>query len=1128
MRFLRLFFLTLSALLASATLAIAEIQTFGPLSANWNLIVFQVAPTNPSPTAVFGSLPELQSAWTYDTASAKWSRYVKSADSARDAIENSVPGVSIASVAVGKAYWIYLAGARTSWSVNGSLPANVPAVDFKAGWNLVGIPTGTTAPLTEPVNLLSVLTKAGFDYDTILRWEASTQSYKHYSTANNRNTTSQEVIPLDPNAGIMANVLVPSQLKPNLVATVRTDIDVEPTGNFPAPEDLNISNGAAGTTPRSVADQDQIVFFEGEDVQTLSLSNNGGGIMLWDVDWNPTENASLKVPWLTVSTSSTEQVALNGSGDPVRDYKKLNGVTTVENDVVYLRLDRQNLGAGTYHGTLTLRTTAGSPKIYQIKAVVPGLQGEWKGFATISTVNGKRNPVPDIDLFVSFYEDTKIVGLMRGAIDSTNALLWPVDVPLIGYRQNNQGNIFQLTGSFVLPPGDQNNEPLDVFDYSPTGNDANWNKSNAKIDTTNPFPFPIHRLVTMSGSLLKGDPMTGYTVTGNYSEVVTGMSPQPIRLEGTFTLDRSQIAPFASRRTKSATDTGIEPVVIKQDQVPHSIGGGGNNFASPYKLTINTEQEIRSLSLSLNWSTLGHTNLIVTLVAPSGQTLLVHNGVALSPDTFKSITFPDNRPPVGSLFTFLNAVTASKGDWLLRIQNQGASAVTLSNWSLRLEGQAVTDVVGQVKNGSTGVANVPVTLTGFPYSQTAITDASGNFTLTRVPIMPVNFTVNSPAYGPANAAIPGLSISFTAPQYSNLNPVEAAYAAAFQAMPAAPVLGSGVSGYGSGTGSSPFLLNVVPVVTSGPASIAGGPLIGFAPLYADLAAVNTVGGVNWNFGDGTTSIAITPPQKTWSAPKAYTVTLDSPVGGALESTKQVIALPTVRNAPANPAAVVAGGSSTPYVAYCFQPFFTSGGALPKGVLIPTTVGNNIGLSGAKFVELFMIQHTYAANFDLDLAPKTTVNSDYSTDSFANFAPSTFVLHPSNDAVSDPLNVGYQQEDHNYTLGSGVWISSQALNLDLGQDRSYTVEDTILHPPDRAGAVGDGVNYARYRMTCNVGPTLLPGGGLGSLAVQTTAVHANPATRPPLVEGASGLAKNLHYIMLTGPLAQDWAYQSAQP
>ncbi len=1109
----------------TAILAGADTQTFTTLAPGWNLITFQVTPSNPSPSAVWNSLPGFQAAWTYDAATGSWSRFVKSADTARDTLENALTGVSQAPIAPGKAYWVYLGSAPASWQVNGTPPANVPGIDFQPGWNLIGIPAGTTAPFNEPVNLLSVLTKAGFDYDTILRWEASNQSYKHYSTANNRNTTSQEIIPLDPNAGIWANVLTPSLLKPSLVATVRSDIDIEPTGNFPGLEDLNISGASAPATPKPVGLQDRIVFLAGEDVQTLSLSNTGGGIMLWEVQWTPVEQSGLTVPWLTVSASPTEPVALDGNGVPIRDYKKLNGVTTVENDIVYLRLDRQNLGVGTYHGTLTLRTTAGPDKVYQIEAVVPGLEGEWKGFATIETVNGKRNPVPDIDLFVSFYEDSKIAGLMRGAIDSTNALLWPVDVPLIGYRQDNQGNAFQLIGAYILPPGDQNNEPFNTFD--PEGNDADWN-NNAKIDATNPFPFPIHRHVALSGVLAKGNPMTGYTVTGRYTEVVTGMSPQPIRLEGAFTLDRAKTIPFATRRAKASTDTGVEPVIVKTDAVPHAIAAGANNHAIPYKVTVATELELRALSLSLNWSTLAHTNLVITLVAPSGQTLAIHNGAALNPDAFRSITFPNNRPPAGSYAAFLAGVTQTKGDWLLRIQNNGLTPVTLANWSLRLEGQAVADIVGQVKNGANGVANVPVTLSGFPYSQTVLTDASGNFVLTRVPIIPVNFTVTSPAFTSANPAVPGLSTQFTTPFFSNLTAVEAAYAAHFQAMPGAPVLGAGVQGYANGTGASPFVLDVSPVVTSGPAAIAGGPIAGFAPLYADFAAVNAGASINWNFGDGTTSILATPPQKVYTAPKVYTVTLDSPAGGAVEDSETVIAMPSPGNAPASAADVVPGGSSTHYVGYFFQPFFTSGGVLPAGVTLPTTTGGNTAPGGAKYVDLVMIQHTYAANYDLDLAPAASTNSDFSTDNYGSFAPSTFVFHPSNDAFSDPQNVGYQQEDHNYTLGVGVWMSSQVLGLDLGLDRGYTTEDTILHQPNRAGAVGDGVDYARYRLTCNIGPVLLPAGGLSAQAVQTTEVHANPAMRPPLVEGSSGFARNLYHIMLTGPLAPEWVQQSPQP
>ncbi len=1123
-----------------------------PLQSGWNLVAFQVTPTpSAAPGDVFANLTGFKSAWSFDPGTKVWRRYLAPGEP-RAAQENALPPLQLGNIAVGKAYWIYAASPPATWSVPGTVPAEVPGVDLQSGWNLIGIPVGSTAALSEPVNLLSVLTRAGMNYDTILRWEAATQVFQHYSTDSARNSTSQEFIPFDPNRAFWANITNPQLLKPSLIATVRTDIDIEPTGNFPGLEDLNISNLAGPTiTPRSVADQDHIVFFEGEDVQTLSLSNNGGGLMLWDAQWTPTDQPSLKVPWLTLSTSATEQVITDASGLPVKDYKKLNGVTTVENDIVYLRLDRKNLGVGTYRGDLTLRTTAGPAKTYHIEARVPALRGEWKGFATIQTVSGKRNPVPDIDLFVSFYEDAKTPGLMRGAIDSTNALMWPVDVPLVGYRQNNQGNTFQLTGSFVLPPGDQNNEPLDVFNATATGNDADWN-NNTKIDATNPFPFPIHRQVTLTGSISQGNPMTGYTVTGTYSEVVTGMSRPPIRLEGTFSLDRVATTPFASRLTgvpdtrlgvslpanqsqrataplKESTDTGVEPVVIKKDETPHALNPGANNYAAPYKVTVNTEQELRNLSLRLNWTTLAHTNLLITLRSPApSQDLIIHNGAALSPDGFKSLTFPDNRPTVGSLATFLASITKTKGDWELRIQNNGTSAVTLGAWCLRLEGQAVTDVVGIVQNGATPLSGVSVSLTGFPYSQSATTDATGKFTMTRVPVMPVNFAINSSAFQPANPAVPGLSIQFTAPSFpAATNPAETAYAAGFQAMPAAPPAGAGVGGYASGTSASPFIINAVPVVSTGPAAITGGPLIGFAPLTVQFAASNPGASVAWNFGDGTTSTATTPPDKTYATPKVYNVTLDSPTGGAVEDTETVIAMPSPNHAPVNAAAVVAGGSTTPYTAYCFQPFFTGGGALPAGVSLPTS-GGNTDVNGAKYADLFMLQHAYAANFDLDLAPKTTLGANFSADNFGTFAASTFASHSSNDALNDSLNFGYQQEDHNYSLWTGAWISSQILNLDQGQNRGYTEEDAILHPPNRPGAIDDGVVYAQFRMTCNIGATICPAAGVGSQAVQTTAVHANPATRPPLVEGTSGFARNLYNILLTGPLAQDWVYQSPVP
>jgi hypothetical protein len=51
----------------------AETQTFS-LAAQWNLVTFQVTPTNANPEALFSTLPGFQSAWTYDASSGLWLR----------------------------------------------------------------------------------------------------------------------------------------------------------------------------------------------------------------------------------------------------------------------------------------------------------------------------------------------------------------------------------------------------------------------------------------------------------------------------------------------------------------------------------------------------------------------------------------------------------------------------------------------------------------------------------------------------------------------------------------------------------------------------------------------------------------------------------------------------------------------------------------------------------------------------------------------------------------------------------------------------------------------------------------------------------------------------------------------
>ena len=64
---------------------------------------------------------------------------------------------------------------------------------------------------------------------------------------------------------------------------------------------------------------------------------------------------------------------------------------------------------------------------------VGGLEGQWAGFVTIDTVNGRRNAVPDIDVHLHLSADALDGSrLLRGFIDSQETLLWPSDAPVIG------------------------------------------------------------------------------------------------------------------------------------------------------------------------------------------------------------------------------------------------------------------------------------------------------------------------------------------------------------------------------------------------------------------------------------------------------------------------------------------------------------------------------------------------------------------------------------------------------------------------------------------------------------------------------------------------------------------------
>jgi hypothetical protein len=735
----------------------AATQTFD-LAAEWNLITFQVVPDNPDPQAVFSTLPGFQAAWSYDASLALWQRYIKptgtTTQQTNDATANAL--VAFPPIEPGRAYWVFTSQAVSAWQVTGTVPLGQAfrSLDLKLGWNLIGIPVGAAAVTnTEPVSLLAILTAAGFDYDALLTWENQTfrKMFRPQPAGTNEPPNPLEGLPpdlpfpafdlqQDLGRGYWIRVLDPAILRPRVVTTVRPDIDAEPLNNFPSQEDFNVSGGVQ---VKSVQQQDVIRFFPGEDVQTLGVANlgdgatSGGGILLWEVVWTPTTDRGTPEPWIRLFASPDQREQRDQDGKLLSLHTNLTGVTTLEADTVSVRLDRRHLGRGTHQGTLLLRTSVGD-KPYRVVAEVPGLEGDFQGYAVVESVNGKRNPVPNIDLNVSFYEDNKVPGLMRGLIDSSQALLWPVDVPLVGYRVADDGNRFVLSGSLVLSPGDQNGEPFDLWGEgnANAGADVDW-LNDEVLDTRNPFPFPIQRTVLFQGSLVAANPTDGYILEGEYNEIVYGMSRVPIRLAGFFHLERQAARPFSSRRSITQ-DTGVEPVILKRNDLPLVVPIGATRESA---VSAQTEMDLHSLQVSLAFNApLPHSALLITLVSPTSSPaeLTLYDGRtpagAINPKLLEAVTFPLDRPTHGNLIQFLRDVPKTKTDpalaqfWKLVILNAGAQSVTLANWTLRLEGQPVADVVGVVKDGGTPLAGVRVALDGAPFSAySAVSDAQGRF-----------------------------------------------------------------------------------------------------------------------------------------------------------------------------------------------------------------------------------------------------------------------------------------------------------------------------------------------------------------------------------------------------------------
>lgn len=248
---------------------------------------------------------------------------------------------------------------------------------------------------------------------------------------------------------------------------------------------------------------------------------------------------------------------------------------------------------------------------------VPGVAGDYRGFAALQRVNGKSIPLGKVDLNLAMFAEPAgpTEPRFRAGISRDMALLFPQDVVLYGVF--HQGHDFSLTASFLTPTGDRNVPPYTEFQDGKgygTPKDVDANR-DGKLDNLNPFPFAIQREITLQGRRLSPD-----RIESLYVEAVSGILPrgEVIYVEGTFELDRESIEP-TPQPAQTARATG-EPVPTG--------GGVAGRVAYTNTLGISRVIQIQGLTATVKVDFPLPSEIEIQLQHPTGLITAVHAGSA--------------------------------------------------------------------------------------------------------------------------------------------------------------------------------------------------------------------------------------------------------------------------------------------------------------------------------------------------------------------------------------------------------------------------------------------------------------------------------------------------------------------
>jgi subtilisin-like proprotein convertase family protein len=678
-----------------------EVQVITGLEVGWNLVSFQVLPGDRSPESVLASLKQggsnvdpaaaVDSLWCYDSQNERWITWSPGAET------NVIPGLGISEIDYFQGYWLKLNLSNLSLEIAGQPPSD-GRVTLYPGWNFVAFDGagdaddfladvqsvfGTNADTVDPANsrirLVYLLTNS-LQGDPLI-WDPfndreigdTTMGLPPGNEPGVPNADTLLSFARGTGYWVLVNEGVPVVLQPVLRVILPADSDVDPTGNFPGPEDFDIDgDGAMDSStwtfpdPETAGVQDSLVFPTDAVQREILVRNAGNGILSWRAYVDPAA-----ADWLSLEP---------GQG------KLLRGT-----DRISVMVSRGSLpGPDELLGMVNVETTGGTRAV-DVKALIPDLEGDYTGRAQMSVVDGKNIPMPSLDLFVSLERASD--GTLRGLIGAEESLSVPVDIPLSGDNYRASGSDFTISGAYSLPGSDRDSFNINDF---------------------NPLPGDLRRELRFTGLRTSENILSGVI-----HDTLHGVLDRPINVAGNFVLERISLAP-----------TKGEGALANWDPV----GGTFLTETRRFAVNIPTRTLVESVRAMVDIDHPRTSDMEIWLEGPSTgkgapvRVLLFDHAPGVGLET----SWPDLSFPAGgadALDAFQGIV--GQGDWVLEITDNvdgPGEQQRLRAFQLEVRGPTVHSVQGTVTDSQANpLPGAFVGITGGVFTPYTITGPDGSF-----------------------------------------------------------------------------------------------------------------------------------------------------------------------------------------------------------------------------------------------------------------------------------------------------------------------------------------------------------------------------------------------------------------